>query len=134
MESEVLGLILFYSIAVPVFVLYAVFTPPSLGEPSWDAAYIENVSFVGLSGDDGNSVVLYVRNVNADREIVLDSVNIACSDWEEEFSISPGESSLPAGVSGSVVLFNVGWVEGLEYKIKAYSSKGDIVGSISVIA
>ena len=64
MEREFLGLILFYSIAVPVFVLYAVFTPPSLGEPSWDAAYIENVSFVGLSGDDGNSMVLHVMNIN----------------------------------------------------------------------
>ena len=127
MEKEYLFLILFYGVFFAIMISVSM-----LYQPSFDSGYenivIENVSFVSFSGEPSNSVVVYLRNTGAGN-IVLDHVNVTCSDWEKEFSIDPEESRIPVDVSRSVVLFNVGWITGQVYKINVYTSSGQLVGA-----
>ena len=134
MEKEYLGLILFYAVFGTIIVLSNVFYQPSFRTALDHHIYIENVVFTGLSGDSSNSLVLYVKNTGTQRDIVLDQVNISCSDWERMFSVAPDESGLPMGASGRVVLFNVGWVRDVEYYIDVYTSDGQLVGVIRATA
>ena len=134
MEKEYLAVILFDGLMVAIFVLASMFYSPWFGDSVYDIIVIENVVFSGFSGEDSNSVVLYVRNTNTVRDLVLGQVRITSVDWERMFSVAPEESGLPVGAYGRAVLVNVDWIEDQEYKFDVFSSNGQLVGSIKVTA
>ena len=119
-------------VMVALFIFYPMHYQPSF-DLSTETMVVENVSFVGFSGEASNSLVLYVRNTGT-REVVLDMANVTYVDWERMFSIASEESVFPVESSGRVVLFNVGWVDGVEYKLDLFSSSGQVVCSKLVTA
>ena len=102
----------------------------------WDfnSLYLEDVSFVDFSGEASNSMILYLSTPSTYVDVILDHANVTSSVGTLVFSVAPEERNVPFGSSGRVVLFNVGWVEGVEYKIALFSSSGQFVGSKSVTA
>ena len=136
MEKEYHFLILFYAAMITLIVLSSTFLkqPFRTGIDNMDHVYIEKVSFTGLSGDESNSVVLFMENVGTYRDIVLDHANITCSDWEKMSSIVSGERDLPLETSSEVVLFNVAWMKDVEYTFKVFNTDGQLVGALRVTA
>ena len=127
MNKEHLPVGLSVVIMVALFIFYPMYYQPSF-DLATESLVLENVSFVGFSGDASNSLVLYMRNTGTG-EVVLDMVNVTCVDWERTCSITFEESVFPVESSGRVVLFNLGWVEGVEYKTDLFSVSGQVVTS-----
>jgi hypothetical protein len=132
MNKESLPVGISVVVMVALFIFYPKYYQPSF-DLGTETIVIENVSFVGFSGEASNSLVLYVRNTGT-REVVLDMANITCVDWERMLSVASEESVFPVESSGRVVLFNVGWVKDVEYKIDVFSSNGQLVGAKLVTA
>jgi hypothetical protein len=129
MNKEYLPVGISVVIMVALFIFYPMYYQPSF-EPSWESIVVEDVSFVGFSEEDSNSMILYVKNTGTGKKIVLDLAIITCYAGEKEFSIAPEERDLPVDVSRRVILFNVGWINNQEYFIDVFSNNGQLVGSI----
>jgi len=127
MNKEYLPVGISVVVMVALFIFYPMYYQPSF-DLSTETMILENVSFVGFSGEASNSLVLYVRNTSTG-EVVLDMANVTYVDWERTCSIASEESVFPVDSSGRIVLFNVGWVEDVEYKIDLFSISGQIVTS-----
>ena len=132
MNKEYLPVGISVVVMVALFIFYPMYYQPSF-DLSTETMVVENVSFVGFSGEASNSLILYVRNTGS-REIVLDMANVTYVDLERMFSIASEESVFPAKSSGRIILFNVGWIEDVEYKIDLFSINGQVVTSDLLIA
>lgn len=132
MNKEYLPVGISVIVMVALFIFYPMYYQPSF-DLSTETMVVENVSFVGFSGEASNSLVLYLRNTGTG-EVVLDIANVTYVDLERMFSIVSEESIFSVESSGRVVLFNVGWVEGVEYKIALFSISGQVVTSDLLIA
>ena len=86
---------------------------------------IENITFVGTSGEESNSIILYLYNAHTNIDVILEQANVTGPDVNKLFSIAPEERSFPSESYGRVILFNVGWTKNDEYRISLYSSKGN---------
>ncbi|KON33888.1 MAG: hypothetical protein AC479_02925 [miscellaneous Crenarchaeota group-6 archaeon AD8-1] len=135
MQKVTLGLIIFCSAGAILFVLFStVFTEPFVTDvDEYDIFHVENASFVGLSGDGGNAVVLFVNNA-CYHDVVLDFVNITCASWERQFVVDSTYKNLPVGGFVRVVLDDVGWVEGQSYMVCVFSSIGHFSGWTRITA
>jgi hypothetical protein len=133
MNKEYLPLGISVVVLVALFIFYPMHYQPSF-DMGTETIVIENVFFVGFSGEASNSLVLYVRNTGSGREVVLDQANVTCFDGAKVFIIAPEERNLSIETSGRIVLFNVDWIKDLEYKIDVFNAKGQLVGCIKVTA
>lgn len=103
-------------------------------EPTWEELTINNVEFIGISGSENNSVVLFLENKNRRTNVIAKEVNILGISFNRTFSVIPEENSYPTRSQGKITLTNVGWTENIEYEIRIISSNGSVCGAITKTA